>query len=122
MAEVSQNLSLDKTLDPVCTIHRIPAGRVQFKNLRGPEFLNRLDQADIESFGIGILPDLLLPVLPLGKAFFQLIGTAAEHDDPVTGKQVGDVSLDKSIRGNEFRSPEINVDNPASRTSSSPVT
>ena len=46
------------------------------------------------------------------RRFFGLVRTAAEYDNPVAGKQVGNVPLDKSLHGNEFRSPAIHVDDP----------
>jgi hypothetical protein len=112
MAKVCGDLSFLKPFDLVSTGYRIPGSGIQFKDLFRTELLNGLDQADVDSFGIGIFPDLRLPVLPPGKAFFQFIGTAPEHDNPVAGKQVGKMPFDKSIHGNKFRCPAIDIDNP----------
>ena len=64
-AEPGRDLFVHKPFDPVSTGSCIPGGCVQFKDLFRTERLNGLDQADIKGFSIGILLDLLRPVLPL---------------------------------------------------------
>jgi hypothetical protein len=112
MTEVCRDFVFVKSFDPVSTEGRVSAGGVQFEDLRGFELLDCFDQADIKRFCIGVLPDLLLRVFPLGKSFSELIGTAAEHDDLIAGEQVGDVTFHKAVHGNKFRNPAVGIDDP----------
>ena len=110
MAEVCRHLAPGKALDTASALGSVMTGGVNFKDLCGFERLNGLDKADIEGFRIGVLPDLLFRVFPPGKAFPELIGTAAEDNDPVAREQVGDVAFHKPVHGNKFPGPSVRVD------------
>jgi hypothetical protein len=112
MAKVSRDLPFEKPFNPVGTITCVAAGGVKLEDLLGIKFPGRLDQADIEGLGIGVLPDLCLPVLPPGEAFSELIGTAAEHHDLIAGKVVSYVAFDKTVNWFELRSPAVRINDP----------
>ena len=64
MAKVCRDLPFRKPFDLVSTVHYIPVGSIEFKDLIRTELPDSLNQADIDGLGISVLADLRLPVFP----------------------------------------------------------